>query len=578
MRDLLVLSSPATDASDLKMVSVLSALGATIRRAPACSAERPATAAGVILHAETLATYRDRALDAGENVLVYGFPARDRDDVLQRFTGGAVRGVEEIGARGDLRLPADGRAFTRQLAGLERPTPPELPSAAGFILPDGSPCSVLITMSGKPTFVCLRVRNVNLFLTTVEGFPSSDQPVISEGEILPLYDALLPLLVFARATCREYRWHGGPPAARLIIDDAPLRRRYGRLDFAQLFESLRRHDYAASMAYIPWNHFRTTQRTAAFFRAGADRLSLCIHGCDHTNNEYGRHDIRHLLSQSHRAIRRLRRHEARTGLTFEPVMVFPQNRFSPPALSALRNSGYAAAINSTRFPATTDAPRLTLRDTLRPAITAFGGCPLFLRHDSWPVFPFFLDLFLGRPAFILEHHEFFRDGFPALEALVRRLKEAEPALSWNSLRETVENTCWKRAVTDTRWEVEFFGDRYSLTNDSPQQRTYWLQKLEFDPKARGVVLLGDQVIPMERMGESIAVELSLAPGEVARAYVTPGPAPAWEPVRRGALYAGRVLARRALSELRDEILVNHPALLAPTKTLARILKASADSF
>jgi hypothetical protein len=47
-------------------------------------------------------------------------------------------------------------------------------------------------------------------------------------------------------------------------------------------------------------------------------------------------------------------------------------------------------------------------DLLDVAVTRYGGFPLFGRRYPRSLLPFALDLFMGKPALIAEHHEYFR--------------------------------------------------------------------------------------------------------------------------------------------------------------------------
>ena len=451
---------------------------------------------------------------------------------------------------------------------------------------EGDGVTPLLTVSAKPTFVHVQGPSSwqgghqprSLFVSTAVEFPDPNQPMAAEEDIDAFYETLVPQLVFVRAVCGEFCWHGARGTARLIIDDPVLRRVYGYLDFARLFESVRRHGYAASVAYIPWNYTRTQKDRAAFFRAAGAQFSLCVHGCDHTNDEYGGTAEVYLSQKSSLAMDRMRRHEARTGMSFEPVMVFPQGRFSTAGLRGLRSSGFLAAINSSRFPVDVDAAPLSLWDLLEPASLRPHGLPVFRRHYVEPTFPLVFDLFLGRPAFIVEHHEFFKSGFPTMEALADRLNEVEPGLLWGSLSDAVKQACWKRAVSDTSWEVRFFTDRFVMSNDSDRRVSYRLLKEEPERDAVESASINARTVTPDRAGGQIIFELTLDPGETARVELRPSAGPARAGVSEGKVYASKVLMRRALSEFRDEFLVKHPVMLASAKRIVRVLKASSDSL
>ena len=595
MKPLLVLSGIGSRIGDRNLAAMAAHLGASAQvqelteecphsGTPLLSWRNKARA-GLALHADTLAALyrneRDTAslreqLLATDALFLHGVAPNAHDEAVGWLTGGLVTGADAMEGS-HCELPRGGSRFTRQLAGSQFTR--HHPSAAVLVCADrDDTVQPLMTVSGAPTFVCVEQNGCRVFISTAPVFPDPNHRVTKEEDIEAFYETLLPLMIFVRSACEPYCWHGPESAARLIIDDPVLRRTYGYLDFGRLFESLHRHQYATSVAYIPWNQPRTSKKYAAFFGAAGAPFSLCVHGCDHTNNEYGSPDEEHLRHKSQRAMERMTRHQDRTGIAFEPVMVFPQGRFSTASLRALRSAGFMAAINSTRFPVDADAAPVSLWQLLQPAIDRPYGFPVFGRHYVEPTFPFLLDLFLGRPAFAVEHHEFFKDGFPVLEALVDRLNECAPAVSWRSLSETVTRACWKRALSPTSWEVRFYTDRFSLTNDSDLRITYRLMK--YEPKVAtvtGLSIDGCMTQP-DRNPELLVYELSLNPGQSACIEVHRSASSSRALARDGKLYAGKVLVRRMLSEFRDEFLVKHPVMLTSAKRIVSALKATSDSL
>src|SRR5262249_22713089 len=156
------------------------------------------------------------------------------------------------------------------------------------------------------------------------------------------------------------------------------------------------------------------------FSHHSSSLSLCVHGCDHTSNEFASIDQKVLSQKAGLAIERMKRHQERTGLSFEEVMVFPQGRFSREAGMALRATEYLAAVNSSCFPTYGEGELLRIADFLRPAVTRFYGFPIFQRwYASHSLIDFAFALFLGKPALICTHHADFRDNGEQIAQLAR---------------------------------------------------------------------------------------------------------------------------------------------------------------
>ena len=191
----------------------------------------------------------------------------------------------------------------------------------------------------------------------------------------------------------------------------------------------------------------------------------------------------------------MERHETRTGVAFEPVMVFPQGKFSTPAISALRASGYLAAVNTTCFPSYGEAEPLTIADFLRPAIMKFHGFPIFQRRYPRRLIDFAFDIFLWKPALIVQHHDDFRGGYRPFEEFVAGLHKLEPALSWGPLSEQLMESCMVRSVSERSIEVRFFTRQFKFKNLQTDRTAFTFSREEPSASAVSHVLVDGKSVP-----------------------------------------------------------------------------------
>ena len=147
-----------------------------------------------------------------------------------------------------------------------------------------------------------------------------------------------------------------------------------------------------------------------------DYYAICVHGCNHTDNDFGGGDYKELSALSSAALWRMEQHQNKTGLPYDPVMVFPQGRFSSVAMKVLKDQGYLAAFNSTLR--ATDGEEPPDIEYQRPATTIYHDFPLFLRRYPKDKSNFAQDIAAGRPIIIVEHHHAFRNGYKELTDLV----------------------------------------------------------------------------------------------------------------------------------------------------------------
>jgi hypothetical protein len=502
--------------------------------------------------------------------------SRHRQDTVDWLTNGVVTGLASPEARHVFQMPVGGRRFSRSFAGQSFSTQRPV-AVATFDLrnADGGGIDEILLADDRPVFLRMQRGSCELFLLALAQLPDIGERVSQSRGVEDCYDQLVPLLILLRHCFGEMCWHGPESTARLIIDDPLLNETYGFLDYSALQRSMRSAGYGASIAFIPWNYWRTSkQKAASIFHQGSN-LSVCVHGCDHTNMEFGDVDPGSLQWKAETALRRMERHRSRTGLAFDSVMVFPQGRFSTSAMLALRTNGYLAAVNTTCFPTNAGAEPLTIGDLLRPAITKFHGFPLFPRRYPRRLIDCAFDVFLGKPVLLVQHHEDFRDGYRRLEEFVNGLYELEPKLAWKGVSCQLMQSCMMRSLSDRSMEVRFFTRHFRFTNRQSTGIDLTFSKEEPDASAVCGVLVDGTNVPFSLENGVLTFEHHADADQVIDVKVLDRsrlPMPTTKPLTR----AVGVPVRRALSEFRDNTLVRYPRLLAAATALAARMKVTGN--
>jgi len=340
---------------------------------------------------------------------------------------------------------------------------------------------------------------------------------------------------------------------------------------------MRSAGYGSSIVFIPWNYRRTSKTVAADIFGERANLSICIHGCDHTNKEFATSEKTVLDWKVTLALQRMKKHETRTGVPFEPVMVFPQGRFSSSAMLALRTNNYLAAVNTTSFP-TDERNVLTIADFLRPAITRFHGFPLFQRRYPRHLIDCAFDIFLGKPALLVEHHQYFRHGYEALERFVRELRNLEPTLSWPTLSSQLMKSCVTRQVSENSAEVQFFTSQFQFQNTIEGYDHLLFTKYEPDSSAVRTVLLDGISVPFYVKKDYLHLEVHASAGQVISIEIIDHAKVSrlTDDTYRSLRYTASVRLRRELSEFRDNRLVRYPGLLQAATRLLKRLKLTGE--
>ncbi len=339
------------------------------------------------------------------------------------------------------------------------------PEAVGTL---DSDCEVLATVGAHP--VWLRRRESPLHEVLSVGAPELARGEylrdrIMSGSCL----ALVALIQFLRAVA-EPAWSRPPLHASFMVDDPNLRwPTYGYINFAELLAHSARCNYHMGFATIPLDLRLSDRRTTGLFRSAPDRLSLTIHGNNHTGRELASPasvaEADSLLAQ---ALGRASRFEARTGVTVNRIMVPPHEACSTPVMKAMPRLGFEAVsmtrpnawrtdLESTSPHAAPDDPAAGFGPT---QMTEFG-MPVLIRRDFSQHHEAPLRAFLDQPIILFGHVGDFRDGLGMLEnasAVVNRL----PGVVWSDIS-SLSRSCYLARRSGDELHVKPFARRINLT-------------------------------------------------------------------------------------------------------------------
>ncbi|MBZ5614928.1 MAG: hypothetical protein LAO23_13035 [Acidobacteriia bacterium] len=492
-------------------------------------------------------------LESAEHVFVYGFQTNEvHDAVLQALSSNRLvrtRSLSEADAK--LHVAADHPEWCFQFSGLCAGSADPARENSFVEAGTGGALPALIRIGSQPFFVRGESGTSQLFFLAGGELADLDENVTRYCSGLKWFCGLIPLMMVLRGALKERVWHNDHPRACFIIDDPLLKRRHGFLEYQRLMESLRRQRFSACIAFIPWNYRRSSRKVVELFSSNPESASLCVHGCDHTKAEFERGDVGLLRGKARLALERMRLHEQLSGLSFDDVMVFPQGLFSAEAMSALKAAGYLAAVNSELGPSTV-CESLSIRDLLDVAVTRYSDFPLFGRRYPNDLAEFAFDLFLGKPALAVGHHNYFKDGNEALETFITRLKALDSRIEWTSLDTICSHACLTKKSDNGDVCVRFYTNRFHLQNTGEQHHRYILQQRHGSGDAAPQVTVDGRRWSYEQEAGDLKIFLSLSPGQTAQIKILsegsqPGEAP-WKPTKT---HSVGVLARRILCEVRD---------------------------
>ena len=408
---------------------------------------------------------------------------------------------------------------------------------------DGLPAFLRVVYGGVPAYFCVSSAIVDI-----------DAPVLGNFyDVKVHFLAAVPLVMFVTSVFRDVMWRPQELGACLIIDDPLLKFRYGRCDFRRLRDLMRQHHFTTNIAFIPWNWRRTTRQAGDFFGSESDCFSISVHGCDHVAAEFGETSVEIIDHAARLAQARMGKHRARTSIPHDPIMVFPQGVFSSTCPAVLKRNGFMAAINTEISPTDGGGAGTLICDVWDVAITRYGSFPIYTRrYASHGIENFAFDLLLGKPCFIVAHHDFFEDHGAGIVDLVTRLSAlTRGGLNWRTPREVIRRAYRQRFV-DGCQEIQMYASELTIPTSPVDNHGILVRKHEKDAASVTGVTLG-----ANELAWSIAdafLELSVRKLAVSQGVLSVRYAQFSEqPLRKRSMhYEMAVGLRRLLSEFRDE--------------------------
>jgi hypothetical protein len=371
--------------------------------------------------------------------------------------------------------------------------------------------------------------------------------------------------MFLKYALGDKNWHNPGRAATVVIDDPLLRRSYGFLNFSQLLNEMDRSDFTSTIAFIPWNHRRTDPATAQLIRERSDRFQICVHGCDHTEGEFASTNIGELDARVHLATQRMKSHEQRTGVPYVKVMVFPQGRFSSVSLGLLKSHNYLAAVNSSVIAEDVSGSHgLTLGDLLQPAVCKYNTFPLFMRRYPRKLADVAFDLFLGKPALLVEHHGYFKNGYDEIREFTMKVNSLSKSLQWIGLEELVQRTYLQKRVSRDTIACKIFGNRHVIRNAEPTAKRYIIVKPEDSDIPIESVAVNGNAHPYQLEDSLLRLCVDIPANSSVQIAIDYRNTHSFVSVNHAQPFKQhfKVYLRRYLSELRDNHLAKHDKLLS----------------
>lgn len=433
----------------------------------------------------------------------------------------------------------------------------------------------LIAIGCHPFMASVRTEGASVLFVASEDLADLNEDA-GDTPIAKIFSRFVPQVMALRHVADDACWRPAHlPHATVIIDDPPLWKRYGFLNFKRVLALTDEFNFHICIAYIPYYWQSTSASTVRLFHQRPDRWSLCFHGNDHTSSEFATHNFQVLNWLVEAAKVRMRSLSQLTGLPYGKIIVFPQGRFSRNAMQVLKERGFIGAVNSGYSPRG-EKTSLTVAELMRPSILSFNGFPLFLRKypKDIRIEDIAFNAFFGRPLLIVEHHDIFKDPSSLLSA-VSMINEAIPQVKWCNLQTTLENAYLVRQSEDGTLRVHPFATVGQIVNSGSSIIRCVAEWDSTTLSTNSEISISLDGSPSRNVSSSdAAAELSfdVAPRETRRIALHFSSDRSTQPMTKPTFTQRvRTHLRRRLSELRDNYLSKSPAAMAFVNLVSHML-------
>jgi hypothetical protein len=490
-----------------------------------------------------------------ESVYVYGFMEDSDSQALLHFlTGDACAKVRRVTAEQCfVSVTGDFPDMCGPMSGIQFQARASHKQSLFELCPQSDSFQSIVNTSDGHLFAAIQHGGAQLFLNASVNVIDVAALCTKYFDVRENFFDTAPIVMYAK-------WAFGPVdvaeiSACLIVDDPPLKPRYGFLKYQDALRLMDEHNFATTVAFIPWNWHRTDARTVRLFHDHPNRLSVCIHGCDHTAKEFAERSGAILNKRINVANNRMRLFGRRTQLRHDDIMLFPQGAFSAGAARALKLNGFVAAANTEVVPVHKDENKTSIGDLLGLAIMKYASFPLFTRrYLAHGVENFAFDGLLGKPCLIAAHHDDFAGDARILLQVIAKLNSLNWNIRWRSLGNAIAHSFSIRRDAEGDQCVEMCGTGLTYRNlhASSQPTIFVKEETDFDC-VKAVTVNGQPVDYLHQRGH-LRLESTIPANESVDLRIIYSGEQSMPVCEDGLNYRAKAVLRRYLSEFRDNYL------------------------
>jgi hypothetical protein len=304
---------------------------------------------------------------------------------------------------------------------------------------------------------------------------------------------------------------------------------------------MKEHDFHTTIAIIPANWKMSHHGVISLFLANPDYFSLVQFGNSGSGYEFymddsgeGSDDSAMLMPTRTvddqelaiaEGMSRLKMLEASTGLSSDPIMIFPGGIGSETAFELLKKKGYLATVNVQDTPLGSTRPS-DWDYAMHPVVNNFAGFPNFLRKMPEPsqayqpaLFTSYLDLFIGKPVLYYSYssnRSVFASGMDAFTPIAEQINSIPGDVSWKSLGYIARHLHAKKLNDDGSLSIRMYTRELILTNEYPAEKVFHVSSFYSGSIPIKKITINGYDFPYSIVDDQIQLDVVLPSGEEMR--------------------------------------------------------------
>ncbi len=351
---------------------------------------------------------------------------------------------------------------------------------------------------GKPYPVFIQIKQPSdtsagsIFIDTGESGQSLEKvPMRDIFYSAASISQITPILLAIRYSYGNEIWHTSTNYANLTIDDGVLTEPNQNLNYSALLELMRTYHFHTTIAVVPEQWKLADPHVVTSILTNPDYFSLVQYGntgngyefylyeADPTQGAYSALMPTRSLDDQELAIvegmSRMKFLENNTGLSFDPIMIFPGGISPRKTFKLLKSHDYLATFNVQDHPLGETLP--TAWDYgMYPAVTNYYGFPNFIRRlpersqaYEPALLTSYLDLFIGKPALFYttpSDRSMFASGMDAFDPIADQINRLASPIEWRSLGYITRHLYSEKKNDDGSLSIKMFSRELILKNDN----------------------------------------------------------------------------------------------------------------